>query len=107
MQKIFYYRKREWYAGQFVKVVTCNDDISEDAKLYLQTILNGLTPRLAPYLVRDIETIFYESDLLLPYTKDNTIDYDWMELYVRKGKQLVKEHTIQWLDKEWLDDNNN
>ena len=96
MQKIFFYRQREWYAGQFVKIVECVDDVSEDAKLYLQTVLNGLTPRLAPYLVRDISRVFLESELLLPVTKDNEVDYEWMELYINKGKNLIQEQIMCW-----------
>ena len=107
MQKIFYYRKKEWYAGQFVKIVSCRDDVSEEAKLYLQTILNGLTPKLSSYLVRDIQRVFYDSDLLLPLTKDNTIDYNWMELYVRKAKQLIGKRIIECINKEWMADNDN
>lgn len=100
MQKNFFYRQREWYAGQFVKIVKCIDDISEEAKLYLQTVLNGLTPRLAPYLVRDIEDVFLESDLLLPVTKDNAVDYEWMESYIKKGNDILRDQLLFWFNKD-------
>ena len=90
MQMMFFYRKRDWYAGQFVKKIECIDDVSEDAKLYLQTVLNGLTPKLSSYLVRDVERIFLDSDLLLPIKKDGSVDYEWMELYIQTGKKILQ-----------------
>lgn len=89
MQKIFFYRKREWYAGQFVKVIECKDHVPESAKIYLQTVLNGLTQKLSTYLVRDIEKVFLDSDLLLPLKEDNSVDYEWMSYYVKTGYNLL------------------
>ena len=98
MQMMFFYRKRDWYAGQFVKKIECIDDVSEDAKLYLQTVLNGLTPKLSSYLVRDVERIFLDSDLLLPIKKDGSVDYEWMELYIQTGKRILQEQLKNWLE---------
>lgn len=98
MQMIFFYRRRNWYAGQFVKKVECVENISEDAKLYLQTVLNGLTPKLLSYLVRDVERVFLNSDLVLPVTKEGEVDYEWMELYVQTGKNLLQETIASWFD---------
>ena len=98
MQMMFFYRKRDWYAGQFVKKIECIDDVSEDAKLYLQTVLNGLTPKLSSYLVRDVERIFLDSDLLLPIKKDGSVDYEWMELYIQTGKKILQEQLKNWLE---------
>ena len=98
MQKIFFYRQREWYAGQFVKIIECKDDVSEETKLYLQTVLNGLTPKLSSYLVRDIAKVFLESDLLLPVNENNEIDYEWMELYIKKGKAILQEQIMNWIN---------
>lgn len=98
MQMNFFYRKRDWYAGQFVKKVECIENVSEDAKLYLQTVLNGLTPKLSSYLVRDVARIFLDSDLLLPVTEDGKVDYEWMELYIQTGKKMLKEKIIMWFN---------
>ena len=97
MQMKFFYRKRDWYAGQFVKKVECIEEVSEDAKLYLQTVLNGLIPKLLSYLVRDVERIFLDSDLLLPVKEDGSVDYEWMETYIRTGKLLLQEQLKMWL----------
>lgn len=98
MQMNFFYRKRDWYAGQFVKIVECIDNVSEDTKLYLQTVLNGLTPRLSSYLVRDVERVFLDSDLLLPLTSHNQVDYEWMDLYIKTGKTLLQEQLLDWFN---------
>ncbi len=95
MQMIFFLRKREWYAGQFVKVIACKYDVSYDAKVYLQTILNGLTSKLLSVLVRDVEKTFETTYLRLPIKPDDTIDYDWMQEYVVKGRSLIKSKLIE------------
>ena len=100
MQKIFFYRQREWYAGQFVKIIECIDNVPENAKIYLQTILNGLTQKLSPYLVRDIERVFLDSDLLLPVKEDGSIDYDWMADYTLTGKIKLKSILKEWIESE-------
>lgn len=100
MQKIFFYRQREWYAGQFVKIIECINDVPEAAKIYLQTVLNGLTQKLSPYLVRDIERVFLDSDLLLPIKEDGTIDYDWMAEYTNTGERKLKSILKEWIELE-------
>lgn len=91
MQMVFFYRQRDWYAGQFVKVVSCKDIRADmDAKLYLETILNGLTNKLLSVLVRDVEETFLNSEILLPVLENGNVDYEWMSNYVKEErKQLV------------------
>ena len=98
MQKKFFYRQREWYAGQFVKIVTCRDDVPEDAKIYLETVLNGLTPKLAAYIVRDIPKVFYESDLYLPLTESGRVDYEWMASFVSTRLNRYKDAVKAFVD---------
>lgn len=98
MQKIFFYRQREWYAGQFMKIIECKDNVPENAKIYLQTVLNGLTQKLSPYLVRDIERVFLDSDLLLPVKEDGSIDYDWMAKYTITGETKLKSILKRWIE---------
>lgn len=95
MQMIFFLRKREWYAGQFVKVVACKDVVDYDAKIYLQTVLNGLTSKLLSVLVRDVEKTFKLTKLRLPIKQDGSIDYDWMAEYVLTGRSLIKSELIE------------
>jgi hypothetical protein len=61
-------------------------------------VLNGLTQKLSSYLVRDVERIFLDSDLLLPIKKDGSVDYEWMELYIQTGKKILQEQLKNWLE---------
>lgn len=97
MQKKFFYRQKKWYAGQFVKIVECIDDVPEEAKIYLETVLNGLTPKLSPYIVRDIENVFLNSDLLLPVTEMDEVDYKWMARYIKKGNSILDSEILNWI----------
>lgn len=83
LQKDFFYRERQWYAGQFVKVVSCRKaDLDRDAKLYLEVVLNKLKPVL-PSAVRDVEDVFYRQKLYLPATQAGEVDYAAMSSYVQ------------------------
>ena len=83
MSMVFFYRKNPWYAGQFIKIVTCKDsNVSEFAMVYLESLLNKLTPKLLSVLVRDVEDVFNECELILPITKAGKVDYTWMDNYV-------------------------
>ena len=77
-----------------------SNDVPEAAKIYLQTVLNGLTQKLSPYLVRDIERVFLDSDLLLPIKEDGTIDYDWMAEYTNTGERKLKSILKEWIELE-------
>jgi hypothetical protein len=85
----FFFRPNEWYAGQFVKIIHCIDDVDDDAKIYLEAILNGLSNKLLSVLVRDVERTFYESEILLPVKRDGKIDYEWMSNYTKTTKKNI------------------
>lgn len=89
-QMIFYYRDREWYAGQFIKIIQCKYEIDPYAGIYLETVLNGLSKTLLSGLVREIEGIFNESEIILPVDVNGNIDFRWMSNFVRyKRKKLI------------------
>lgn len=84
MQMDFFYRERRWYAGQFVKVVSCKEKkLDKDAKLYLEVVLSKLKPVLQAVLVRNVKTVFYQQNLYLPATEDDKVDYAAMSSYVQ------------------------
>jgi hypothetical protein len=89
LQMAFFFRPNEWYAGQFVKIIHCIDDVDDDAKIYLEAILNGLSNKLLSVLVRDVERTFYESEILLPVKRDGKIDYEWMSNYTKTTKKNI------------------
>ncbi len=91
LQMKFFFRPKEWYAGQFVKIIYCIDDVDDDAKIYLEAVLNGLSKKLLSVLVRDVEKTFYESDILLPIKENGDIDYKWMSDYTKTAKTDINE----------------
>lgn len=87
LQKIFFYRERPWYAGQFIRKIKCKDNIDKYAGIYLEIALNSLTKILSSKLVRDIDETFYSLELCLP-EKNGEVDYEYMSEYV---KNIEKE----------------
>jgi len=96
-QMIFYYRNREWYAGQFIKIVKCKDEIDQYAGIFLETILNGLSKLLLSGLVREIDGIFNESTITLPVNQSGAIDYKWMSSFVKMKRKKLYQNFIKTL----------
>ena len=80
----FFYRHKPWYAGQFVRKITPKVLIPEGAVLFFQTILNGQKDLLLSVLVRDVDELFKKTKVFLPITKDNKIDFEFMEKIVQE-----------------------
>lgn len=81
LQMDFFYRRKPWYAGQFVRKITPKIKISESAVLFFSTLLNKQKPRLLSVLVRDVDRVFCSTKINLP-TKDGKIDFDFMESFI-------------------------
>jgi len=84
LQMDFFYRYKPWYAGQFVRKITPKILIPEGAVLFFQTILNGQKDLLLSVLVRDVDKLFKKTKVYLPITKDNKIDFEFMEKIVQE-----------------------
>ena len=81
LQMDFFYRKRKWYAGQFVRKITPKITIKQGAIPFFSTILNQQKPLLLSVLVRNIDKTFRQLKVYLPITNDN-IDFDFMESFI-------------------------
>ncbi|GAA7757731.1 hypothetical protein HpBT0162_01810 [Helicobacter pylori] len=61
LQMDFFYRKKSWYAGQFMRKITLKTEIENKINLriahYFTTLLNALKRPLLSVLVRDIDKI--------------------------------------------------
>lgn len=88
LQMDFFYRKRPWYAGQFVRKIIPKITIPEGAKLFFQTILNMQKSVLLQVLVRNVDETFCNTKILLPQTTSGDIDFDFMEKFVRELEEL-------------------
>ncbi len=101
LQMDFFYRKKSWYAGQFMRKITPKTEIENKINLhiahYFTTLLNSLKRLLLSVLVRDIDKTFRDQKIQLPLKPTaNTqtledIDFDFMHTLINA---LMKE-TIQ------------
>lgn len=91
LQMDFFYRRKPWYAGQFVRKIIPKIRINETAVLFFSTILNKLKPRLLSVLVRDVDMIFRTTKVQLP-TKNNEIDFDFISSFIAELEaERIKE----------------
>lgn len=103
LQMTFFYREREWYAGQFVRNIKAKFELNKYTGLYFETILSGLSSYLSSGLVRDVDEAFLSSTITLPVDEQGNIDFVWIEQFV---KQLKKDllNRIVAIYKNELDD---
>ncbi|WP_120923000.1 restriction endonuclease subunit S [Helicobacter pylori] len=93
----FFYRKKSWYAGQFMRKITPKTEIENKIDLriahYFTTLLNALKRPLLSVLVRDIDKTFREQKIQLPLKPTantqslNDIDFDFMEKFIAELEQ--------------------
>ncbi len=97
LQMDFFYRKKSWYAGQFMRKITPKTEIENKIDLriahYFTTLLNALKRPLLSVLVRDIDKTFREQKIQLPLkptantqTLDD-IDFHFMEKFIAELEQ--------------------
>ena len=81
LQMDFFYRRKPWYAGQFVRKIIPKIEIKDSAILFFSTLLNKQKPKLLSVLVRDVDKVFRSTTIQLP-TQDGKIDFDFMESFI-------------------------
>ena len=81
LQMDFFYRSKEWYAGQFVRKIVPKIEIPQEAVMFFTTVLNKQKKSLLSVLVRDVDKTFRETIVRLPI-KNNKIDFDFMESFI-------------------------
>ncbi len=97
LQMDFFYRKKSWYAGQFMRKITpktkIKNKINSHTAHYFTTLLNALKRPLLSVLVRDIDKTFREQKIQLPLkptantqTLDD-IDFHFMEKLIAELEQ--------------------
>ena len=105
MNMTFFYREREWFAGQFIRCINpLHKEICEHWE-YFEVVLNGISKKLRTILVRDVDSTFLNSKISLPiqtknnkpvidkekkYNDDGYIpDWDYMDEYVVYIKKKI------------------
>ena len=84
LQMDFFYRRKPWYAGQFVRKIIPKFKLSENTILYFSTLLNMQKKKLLSVLVRNVDATFRNLFLSLPITSSGEIDFDFMESFIRE-----------------------
>lgn len=81
LQMDFFYRKKKWYAGQFVRKIIPKFEITKRNAIFFTTILNRLKPILLQVLVRDVDETFKNQNVSLP-CKNGKIDFEFIETFI-------------------------
>lgn len=78
----FFYRRKPWYAGQFVRKVLPKFEVTESAMMFFSTLLNGLKRKLLTVLVRDVDETFLNSTVQVPITDNGDTDFGFIAEFV-------------------------
>lgn len=89
LQMTFYYRERDWYAGQFVREVEPKFKINKNIGLFFEAVLSKQSPKLLTVIVSDVDEQFRNLDLLLPATSDGEVDFDEIERIVSNARKRL------------------
>ncbi|GHP47332.1 type I restriction modification protein [Helicobacter pylori] len=106
LQMDFFYRKKSWYAGQFMRKITPKTEIENKINLriahYFTTLLNALKRPLLSVLVRDIDKTFREQKIQLPLkptAKTQTldgIDFHFMRTLINALMKQTIQGVVQY-----------
>ena len=58
LQMDFFYRRKPWYAGQFIRKITPKIPIKDSCVEFFTTVLNKLKKKLLTVLVCDVDEMF-------------------------------------------------
>ncbi|GAA6881319.1 restriction endonuclease subunit S [Helicobacter pylori] len=109
LQMDFFYRKKSWYAGQFMRKITPKTEIENKINSriahYFTTLLNALKRPLLSVLVRDIDKTFREQKIQLPLKlkpftpKTQTldgIDFHFMRTFINALMKQTIQGVVQY-----------
>ncbi len=106
LQMDFFYRKKSWYAGQFMRKITPKTEIENKIDLriahYFTTLLNALKRPLLSVLVRDIDKTFREQKIQLPLkptAKTQTlddVDFDFMRTLINALMKQIIQGVVEY-----------
>lgn len=83
LQMDFFYRNREWYAGQFMRKIVPKFSLSPKIISFITTLLNKQKRVLLSVLVRDVDDTFNNLTIKLPVNNGN-IDFKFMENFIEE-----------------------
>lgn len=81
LQMDFFYRKKPWYAGQFVRKIIPKIKLTDKSVLFFTALFNKLKKKLLSVLVRDVDNLFLTTVISLPI-KNNGIDISFIDKFI-------------------------
>ena len=109
LQMDFFYRRKPWYAGQFIRKIIPKFEVTESSVLFFTTLLNKQKPKLLSVLVRDVDKTFLNIVIRIPVLENGKIDFDFIssfiaELEAERIKELEAYLTVAGLKNYELTD---
>lgn len=109
LQMDFFYRRKPWYAGQFIRKIIPKFEVTESSVLFFTTLLNKQKPKLLSVLVRDVDKTFLNIVIRIPVLENDKIDFDFIssfiaELEAERIKELEAYLTVAGLKNYELTD---
>lgn len=81
LQMDFFYRRKPWYAGQFVRKIIPKIKLTDKSVLFFTALFNKLRKKLLSVLVRDVDNMFLTTVISLPI-KNNGIDFSFIDKFI-------------------------
>lgn len=99
LQMDFFYRRKEWYAGQFIRKIVSKFKLNEFTILYFSAIFNKQKMNLLTGLVRDVDDTFLNTKINLP-SLNKQINFELIETYITAIQKLVIQDVVMYADKK-------
>lgn len=99
LQMTFFYRERDWYAGQFVRKIVPKFDIDSDIGLFFETLFNKQSRLLLSEIVSDVDDAFNNLTLLLPVDNSGHTDFDKIRSISQSLKNRISDYVTKSLNK--------
>ena len=82
LQMDFFYRRKPWYAGQFIRKIIPKFEVTESSVLFFTTLLNKQKPKLLSVLVRDVDETFRSINIWIPVLRNGKIDFEFIDVFI-------------------------
>lgn len=99
LQMDFFYRKKDWYAGQFIRKVVPKFSLNGFTILYFSVIFNKQKKNLLTGLVRDVDDTFLNTKIHLP-SLNNQLNFELIETFITAIQKLVIKDVVMFADKK-------
>ena len=102
-----YYQPKDYFTGDKIQIFELNEKygkLTENIAMYLISSMKRAFTNFEWGITSFALEILADIDIELPVTQDNTIDFEYMEKYIRVIKKLIIKNTVEHKDK-MIDDN--